>query len=128
MLAASGTQLAADFGGRLHLAEGSGLTLAPAGPVFVWGRGRVPWIVSAAEIRDLRQAQALIVTAALEPLALADALVAVNPRVVILLSAPISPPPELGAALAERTVLALDLRGDVTLMLAGERLWVETER
>ncbi len=86
------------------------------------------WIVSAAEIRDLRQAQALIVTAALEPLALADALVAVNPRVVILLSAPISPPPELGAALAERTVLALDLRGDVTLMLAGERLWVETER
>jgi len=34
----------------------------------------------------------------------------------------------LQAALAERTVLALDLRGDVTLVLAGEQLWVESER
>ncbi len=129
MLAAAGTQLSADIGpGRIALADGAALTLTSAGPRFAWQAGRVQWITTQRDPARLEPAHVLIVAVNLEPLALADSIVAANPRVVVLLSPPVSPPPELETALAERTVLALDLRGDVTLLLDGERLWVETEQ
>jgi len=129
VLAAAGTQLSADIGpGRIALADGAALTLTSAGPRFAWQAGRVQWITTQRDPARLEPAHVLIVAVNLEPLALADSIVAANPRVVVLLSPPVSPPPELETALAERTVLALDLRGDVTLLLDGERLWVETEQ
>ncbi len=129
VLAAAGTQLSADIGpGRIGLADGAALTRTTAGPRFAWRAGRVQWITTQLDPARLEPAHVLIVAVNLEPLALADSIVAANPRVVVLLSPPVSPPPELETALAERTVLALDVRGDVTLLLDGERLWVETER
>ncbi len=129
LLSAAGTQLSADVGpGRIALADGADLAFAAAGPRLACRQCRVLWITAEPDARWLESAHALIVTTNLDLLVLADALVAVNPRVVVLLSRPVSPPPELEAALAERTVLALDLRGDVTLIVDGERLWVETER
>jgi len=129
-LSAAGTQFSADVGpGRIEMADGVDLVLAAAGPRLTWRQCRVQWITAEPDASRLPAAHALIVTTNLDPLVLADALAAANPRVVVLLSLPISPPPELAAALAERTVLALDVRGDVTLVLdGGERLWVETER
>jgi len=47
---------------------------------------------------------------------------------VIVLSPPVSPPPELEAALSGRVFLSLELRGAVTLTTDGELLWIETER
>ena len=64
----------------------------------------------------------------LDPLALSDVIVATNPRVIVLLSMPVAPVPELELALIGRTTLALDRRGNVSLLLDGQRLWVETER
>ena len=128
-LSAAGTQFSADVGpGRIEMVDGVDLALAAAGPRLAWRQCRVQWITAEPNARRLAPAHALTVTANLDPLVLADALVAVNPRVVVLLSLPVSPPPELETALSERTVLALDLRGDVTFVLDGDRLWVETER
>ena len=64
----------------------------------------------------------------LDPLTLSDVIVASHPRVIVLLSLPVAPAPELELALIGRTTLVLDRCGNVTLLLNGERLWVETER
>lgn len=85
------------------------------------------WITSP-EPGRLHVAQALIVPIELDSLTLSDAILATNPRVIVLLSMPVAPAPELELALIGRTTLALDRRGNVTLVLDGQRLWVETER
>ena len=128
VLAASGTQFA-DLGlGQLRLVDSASLSMTSAGPRLNWRAAAVQWITTTPAPGALHVAHVLIVAANMEPLALADVIVAINPRVIVLLSTPVSPPPELELALAGRTLLALDLRGNVTALLDGERLWVETER
>ncbi len=128
-LAGAGTQFSADpVGGRLELADGAWLALTSAGPTFDCQHIRVQWITAQPEGLTVRPAHVIIVATALDPLQLADAIAASNPRLVVLLSSPIAPPPELEQALAHRTWLALDLRGDVTVLTDGQQLWVDTER
>jgi hypothetical protein len=126
VLASSGSEFANEPG-RLELVDGAALEQNPAGRWFNWGAARVQWIMTP-EPGRLHDAQALIVPVELDSLTLSDAILATNPRIIVLLSMPVTPPPELELALVGRTTLALDRRGNVTLLLDGQRLWVETER
>ena len=126
LLAASGSAFEADPG-RLELSDGAALEQTNSGLWFNWGAARVQWITTP-EPGRLHAAQSLIVPIELDPLALSDVIVATNPRVIVLLSMPVAPVPELELALIGRTTLALDRRGNVSLLLDGQRLWVETER
>lgn len=126
LLAASGSTFETDPK-RLELSDGAALEHMGSGLWFNWGAARVQWITSP-EPGRLHVAQALIVPIELDSLTLSDAILATNPRVIVLLSMPVAPAPELELALIGRTTLALDRRGNVTLVLDGQRLWVETER
>lgn len=126
-LAEAGARLA-DDAGSITLAQTATLTMAPQGPVFDWRQARIQWVTSEIDAAHTGAAHVLVVAATLEPLALADAILSANPSAVIVLSSPVSPPPELEAALSGRVFLPLELRGAVTLTTDGERLWIETER